>query len=89
MTLDLFKKKTCEVHGQLLEEDEVPLRYGLFRFTEEYRKAQKELFPNANSFKLAGCRIDEANNKKTTITKYCSVCRQNEKEWRSKNEARQ
>ncbi len=86
MALDLVGKRTCEVHGQPLEDDEVPLRYGLIRFTDEYRKAEQKLFPNANSFKLAGCRVDEAKSKKTARTKFCSLCRLSEKEWQAKNE---
>ncbi len=72
---------TCSVHKVKLQEEEVPVRYGLIRFSADYIAAKNELFPNAKSFVLGGC-IVSPTNAKTRNVKYCPQCRAAESAWR-------
>lgn len=71
---------TCRVHQVALLEEQVPVRYGLFRFPADYLRAQEEQFPNAYSFVLGGCRVSPANPTTRKVS-YCPECRAAEKAW--------
>ncbi len=71
---------TCSVHKVELLEEEVPVHYGLIRFSADYIAAKKGLFPNANSFVLGGC-IVSPTHPKTRKAKYCPHCRAAESTW--------
>jgi hypothetical protein len=71
---------SCRIHKVKLLADEVPIRYGLIRFSADYISAQRKLFPNANSFVLGGCRVSPTNPK-TRKVNYCPQCRSAESAW--------
>ena len=77
--MTLHAKEVCEIHGHLLEEGEVPIKYGLISFNPEYVKAKDRYFPNSRSFLLGGCLVNLA--RKFDITTFCSACRVAEQEW--------
>ena len=68
----------CPVHETPLKEDSVRILYGLPSSTEEYRAAQRELFPYANTDYVGGCAVRPEWYAKV---KCCSNCRQAKKEW--------
>jgi hypothetical protein len=69
----------CPVHGTLLQEDTVGIRYGFPVLNEEYMKAERELFPYVNNSYLGGCIVKP---EKRALVRYCTECRQAEKEWK-------
>ena len=71
---------TCSVHKTKLLQEEVPVRYGLIRFSSDYLHAKNKSFPNAYSFVLGGCLI-YPTNPKTRMVSYCPKCRQAERAW--------
>ena len=77
----LYKK--CEMHDEWMMVADIPISYGLPRFDENYMKAEKQLFPNANLRRLGGCVVSE-NSPRTTKGLYCESCRKAEAEWREK-----
>ncbi len=80
----MFGSSKCAIHGEALQGDLVPLRYGLIRFTREYLEAQLRLFPNARSFMLGGCRLPP-NPQKLTKVSYCAKCREAQAAWAAEN----
>jgi hypothetical protein len=71
---------TCSVHKVSLLQEEVPVRYGLIRFSADFIQAKRAHFPNAYSFVLGGCLVS-LTNPKTRKVGYCPRCREAEKEW--------
>ncbi len=69
-------KKRCEVHGEILKKDKVPIAYGYIR--DYYPAARKELFPNSNKRALGGCVEKKAQNK---VVSYCAKCRAAEEKY--------
>jgi hypothetical protein len=67
-------ERRCEVHGRVLREDSVPICYGLIVKLERFRKAQRQLFPNARTFLLGGCVVGRTSPKRARV-RYCSACR--------------
>lgn len=74
--------KRCKVHNLPLEQDAVPVRYGLIKSREEYRKAQRESFPRAKKFVMGGCRVGPAREKEVM---FCPECRVAESAWHDEN----
>lgn len=74
--------KRCKVHDRPLEQDAVPVRYGLIKFREEYRKAQREKFPHAKKFVMGGCRVGPARENEVM---FCAECRAAESAWHDEN----
>jgi hypothetical protein len=72
----------CSIHNEPLLRGLVSIRYGLFRFSPEFREAQSTLFPNARSFVLGGCRVSP-NNPKQRDVKFCPKCREAEQSWKA------
>ena len=72
----------CEVHGEELKLDVVPIRYGLIRFEESYYKAWEAQFPHSNRHFLGGCVVEEENQAEVL---FCSKCRDAEKRWQTEH----
>lgn len=70
--------KLCEVHGEELQLDVIPISYGLIRYQQTYYKAREAQFPHSNLEYLGGCEV-EAENKAEVL--YCSKCREAETLW--------
>ena len=69
----------CKVHDVELLKGTAPIRYGLPPAPPVgYLEAQDKLFPNAVSFVLGGCILDDANEQ--TVS-YCPLCREAERAW--------
>jgi hypothetical protein len=76
------QETNCPVHGDLLHEDNVLIRYGLIRYQDDYLSARNSLFPNSKFFILGGCvRRDEIWHK----VMYCPVCREQHLAWCTAN----
>ena len=78
----VFGPPRCEIHGRILERDSVPVRYGLIKFRQEYREAQRTQFPHAKPFALGGCRLGPPVKQDVM---YCSDCRAAELRWHQEN----
>jgi len=70
----------CDVHNIELSEGTISITYGLHRSSELHKRAQKALFPNANSFISCGC-IQYSTSPIETSGVYCARCRDAEEEW--------
>jgi hypothetical protein len=77
-----LRPKHCKVHGRQLEQDSVPVRYGLIKFREEYRRAASEHFPHAKKFVLGGCQLGAARQQEVM---FCPECRAAESRWHDEN----
>jgi hypothetical protein len=75
--------KLCEVHGEELKLDTVPIHYGLIRFKPDYSKARETQFPHANSSLLGGCVVREETKAEVL---YCTKCREAESAWRREHD---
>ncbi len=63
----------CEVHDCELEQDTIPIRYGLFCFPPEYIEARDRLFPYART---VACIDDGFRSDRTAMeVSYCPLCR--------------
>ena len=82
MLARLLGPKHCTVHGRPLEREFVPVRYGLIRFREEYRKAATEQFPHTKKFVLGGCRVGRPREQEVM---FCPECRAAESRWHEEN----
>ncbi len=78
----LLGPKRCKVHNRPLEGDSVPVRYGLIKFRDEYRTAQRESFPHAKKFVMGGCRVGPASE---SPVMFCPDCRAAESVWHDEN----
>lgn len=78
----LLGPKRCKVHDRPLEQDTVPVRYGLIRFREEYRKAAGNSFPHAKKFVMGGCRVGPPRESEVL---FCPECRDAEAKWHEEN----
>ncbi len=72
----------CEVHGEELKLDVVPISYGLIRFPESYYKAWESQFPHSNKDFLGGCVIEKETKAEVL---YCSKCREAESTWQKEH----
>jgi hypothetical protein len=72
----------CELHGEELQLDVVPIQYGLIRFDEAYYKVLQTEFPHSTKYYLGGCVVEEA--KKAEVL-YCSECRKAESLWQKEH----
>ena len=75
----------CEVHGEILKLDTVPIRYGLIKFGGDYYKIILAEFPNANSGVLGGCIVMEETDAEVL---YCAKCRDAEARWQKEHRHR-
>ena len=73
----------CDVHGERLHPDTVPVRYGLIIPSENYREASKD-FPNANTWSPGGC-CSFPGAPRTEKVLYCKACRKAKAEWIESN----
>ena len=82
-TLHSGESGICLLHGLPLQEDTVPILYGLLApsYWEAYEKACEQEFPHANSFIAGGCVVESVKEDKVF---FCSLCRQAEKAWYKK-----
>jgi hypothetical protein len=76
----MWNSAVCDVHQETLQNEAVPIRYGLIRFSKEFLEAQQRLFPNSRSFVLGGCRVGPGQPK-TKELRYCPQCRLAEHAW--------
>lgn len=77
-----FRLNHCAVHDCPLQCDSVPIRYGLIKLRDEYRRAVKREFPHAKTFVLGGCRVGPPRNENVM---YCPECRAAESKWNQEN----
>lgn len=77
---------SCEVHGLVLERMQVRVIYGLpvndNSFTE-LTKSRQDLFPNAKTHVLGGCRLGAIGSHIEDLV--CPGCRAAEQEWEKAN----
>jgi hypothetical protein len=78
MLRELFGR--CGAHRGRLVSGEVPVRYGLIRFSAALSAARRREFRNARSFVLGGCLV-HPDNPKTQSVRYCPDCREAEAAW--------
>jgi TonB family protein len=85
--------KYCEKHNEPMEVRLLPIRYGLWMYTEDranelkpYWKAKRRLFPNAH---LVARRGDIRSSEVEAETYVCSSCMQARTEWIAKHPKRQ
>lgn len=78
----ILSAKRCKVHKCSLEQDAVPVRYGLIKFREEYRQANRESFPHAKKYVMGGCRVGPEREKEVM---FCPECRAAESVWHEEN----
>jgi len=72
-------ERCCELHGDRLEHGLVPIIYGLLRpHCDECRDAERQQFPNANTYVSGGCMVGE---KKHTEASFCPTCRKASEAW--------
>lgn len=76
--------KKCELHNVKLENGFAPIRYGLLFIPDDYIKARKKLFPNANTFVAGGCIV---GFRERTELEFCTLCREAEENWKIENKA--
>jgi hypothetical protein len=69
---------TCPVHHVMLQEDVVPIHYGLIRISEQEHNLRTKRFPYANSSHLGGCCVQDTRRARVM---FCPECREAEKEW--------
>jgi TonB family protein len=86
---DNAEEMHCKLHGTRLLRDKVEIRYGLIGFQEGYLRAEKKLFPEANSVTFGGCVIEAVtcDSKEIQLSPrfaevlYCPVCRRAQAKW--------
>jgi hypothetical protein len=72
----------CPVHGTVMVEGSVPIRYGLVRFSDsglQYMTARNSLFPNCDDAVLGGCVVGAAQTKPKNV---CGTCNATRAAWR-------
>jgi predicted neuraminidase len=74
----------CELHGEELKPDIVPVVYGLPELAPFFFKAERELFPHAATVSFGGC-ITYAGQPTQEEVHYCSECRKAKLQWESAN----
>jgi len=70
----------CKLHRQNMEVGVVSIRYGRVSHSDEYLKARRKLFPNANLYRVGGCYVSPAFPTTAKIS-YCAECRFVEESW--------
>ena len=73
----------CPLHRAALLEDIVLIRYGLFRYRDDYAAARNSSFPRSKFFVLGGCMRDDEIWYKVM---YCPACRENHLVWCAAND---
>jgi len=68
----------CPVHGVPMCTDSVPIVYGLPLITQEFSRAQADLFPCANTSRGGGCLVQQEAQ---ATVRYCPRCREEKKAW--------
>jgi len=63
--------EVCKIHDQPLGEGEAEVKFGYFRFTNEYYRAKERLFPYSRSFQIEGDKVDSFNPR-AAKTYFCS-----------------
>ena len=71
------RKSRCEIHGDRLIEDIVPIEYGL-RFVDHEDLEASMLFPNAHEVLEGGCIVGPQTYARV---KFCPSCRAQKKRW--------
>jgi hypothetical protein len=79
-------EQRCEVHGEVLKRDRVPIFYGLVMQPLDYEKDRQKSFPNANTSVYGGCVVEfDSNNQQTSPQHadvlYCQRCREAAARW--------
>lgn len=81
--------KSCEVHGEPMTVERLPIRYGLWGYSEErakslkkYWKARKRKFPYAHRYRRMG---DIRGSEIEAETYVCSYCLEARKSWISQH----
>lgn len=72
---------SCSVHGRLLEERDIRIKYGRItglKVSPGYRRARKSLFPFCDDVFLGGCKL---GTKKTKLRMNCPECCKTRDEW--------
>src|SRR5215813_11958971 len=72
--------KYCEVHGDILEKDVVPVKYGLKVIFPDEIEDREKLFPNSNKEISGGCIITEESENYSEVL-YCKSCRKVEEQY--------
>jgi hypothetical protein len=72
-------ERICPVHALPLQEDTVPIVYGLIIPPKSEMNARRDRFPYANSEYLGGC---VARDPRRARVLFCPECRKAEKEWK-------
>ena len=72
--------RRCPVHGEELEEDAVPVAYGLICHTARRARARHNEFPYSFKNVEGGCCEHEASPKRLEVL-FCPKCRQAEEAW--------
>jgi len=72
----------CEVHGEQLLEDTVPIVYGLLAFPPGYIGASMAEFPWSNEWVGGGCIVGDEEAMQVL---YCPACRAAEARWRKEH----
>lgn len=75
------ERGSCPLHGLPLQEDTVPIVYGLLANRVAYRIVRVQEFPCSNFFIEGGCVVKSAKEAKVF---FCPLCRHAEKAWYKK-----
>ena len=73
----------CELHNEWMKIGDIPIVYGLLMRDEASQKAEKQIFPNANTSTAGGC-VSSPDSPKEEKTLYCETCRHSQKAWLKK-----
>lgn len=68
----------CPIHQNVLEEDFVLVRFGLYRLSPEFRYAIANLFPESHLYVLGGCVVQKWLWQRVL---FCQECRNQYQRW--------
>jgi hypothetical protein len=72
----------CDLHQSRMNDDTLRISYGTpGSARQEYGKAHREMFPNANSWVGGGCIYMVGESPDYARVRYCTKCRSIESEW--------
>ncbi|MCE3603913.1 hypothetical protein LXA47_09890 [Massilia sp. P8910] len=74
----------CPVHGDPLNDGVVIISYGLFRYSEAFNKAHRNLFPKSKLMVRGGCGV---NDEIIYRVRYCNACRKAHLLWGAENKS--
>ena len=75
----------CQVHGEWMKVDDVPIAYGLIIDEKSFANAKVKFFPNARTSYRGGCTIS-GNDPQEQRLLYCASCRKAQSEWQQKHD---